>query len=199
MPRYCACSAAARATWPHDGLHSVRHRHMTAMTVDEHRCSFEAVIVPHRSLGTRGLRWLRSALGRAERLGSVGLWLAGAWPVIGFTGLEAALGVWLLRRHAVGRRASRGAAAVRRRAADHPDGRAARRSEMQVPTSAGCAPRSRSGPAGRPRCCCAATGVAMEVATSLGESEKRDLAELRSATRWTRQRNPVFDNPQLRE
>ena len=61
---------------------------------------FEAVIVPHRSLGKRGLRALMGALAALSVCVAIGLWIAGAWPVIGFTGLEAALAVWLLGRHA---------------------------------------------------------------------------------------------------
>ena len=61
---------------------------------------FEAVITPHRSLGRRGLRNLVVALVLLSALVAVGLFLAGAWPVIGFTGIEAALAIWLLYRHA---------------------------------------------------------------------------------------------------
>lgn len=52
------------------------------------RVFFDAVLHPHRSLSPRGFRLLMavSALG----LFAVGLlfWLLGAWPVIGFCGLE---------------------------------------------------------------------------------------------------------------
>ena len=49
-----------------------------------------------------------------------------------------------------------------------------------------------------PRLLLVAHGVREEIATALGEDEKRDLcAALRDALQ--RLRNPSFDNPQLRE
>ena len=49
-----------------------------------------------------------------------------------------------------------------------------------------------------PRLLLATRGVQEEVGRALGEEEKRDLARaLRAALH--RSRNPVFDNPQLRE
>ena len=159
--------------------------------------SFEAVIVPHRSLGRGGLRWLAGGLASLSGAVAFGLWLAGAWPVIGFTGLEAALAVWLLRRHALGARASemlllseRGLTVVR----VDPAGR---RWEQVVPTGwlrAGLEDR----PGRTPALMLRGAGVALEVAASLGEAEKRGLAEaLRAAL--DRQRHPVFDNEQLEE
>ena len=52
---------------------------------------FEAVIVPHRSLGKAGMRYLIGALASLSCLVAIGLWIAGAWPAIGFTGLEVTL------------------------------------------------------------------------------------------------------------
>ncbi len=159
--------------------------------------TFEAVIIPHRSLGRRGLRWVAMALAGLSVGVSVGLWLAGAWPVIGFTGLEAAAAVWLLRRHALAPLGSEllmlsgaGLRVVR------VDGRG-RRTERLVPT--GWLRASLEDRPGRvPALFLRGHGVAVEVASTLGETEKRDLAEsLGSALE--RQRRPVFDNAQLRE
>jgi uncharacterized membrane protein len=156
---------------------------------------FEAVIIPHRSLGKRGLRTLMGALAALSVLVAIGLWIAGAWPVIGFTGLEAALAVWLLRRHAAVEGHSEvlllsddGLRIIRSTRGS--------RSEMQVPI--GWLRSSLEERPGRaPALMLRATGVAIEVATSLGESEKRDLAgSLGEAL--ARQRSPVFDNAQLR-
>jgi len=55
--------------------------------------SFDAVLLPHRSLSRRAF-WLLLA-GLAAGLGAVGFafWSLGAWPVAGFCGLEVLL-VW---------------------------------------------------------------------------------------------------------
>ena len=156
---------------------------------------FEAVIVPHRSLGTRGLRWLSGALAALSVLVAIGLWIAGAWPVIGFTGLEAALAVWLIRRHAVVEGQSEvlllsddGLRIIRSNRGT--------RSEMQVPIG-WLRSTLEERPGRAPALMLRATGIAVEVATSLGESEKRDLAASLGEA-LSRQRNPVFDNVQLR-
>lgn len=157
---------------------------------------FEAVIVPHRSLGPRGLRWLIGVLGGLSALVATGLWLAGAWPAIGFTGLEVALAVWLLVRHASvegdseilmltddGLRIIRSQRGVR--------------SEMAVPV--GWLRASLEERPGRaPALMLRGSGISVEVATSLGEDEKRDLAAALRAALY-RQRHPVFNNAQLRE
>lgn len=52
---------------------------------------FGAVLTPHRSLGPLGFRILMAALaGGAFAVGTV-FYLAGAWPVVGFLGLELLL------------------------------------------------------------------------------------------------------------
>ena len=157
---------------------------------------FEAVIVPHRSLGPTGLRYLIAALAALSALVSVGLWLAGAWPVIGFTGIEVALAVWLLLRHA----AIEGESEVLLLSDDGLHiikSRRGKRSEMRVPV--GWLRSSIEERPGRTSALMLRGGqVAVEVATSLGEMEKRDLA-ISLGEALARQRNPVFDNVQLRD
>ncbi|MDP9096862.1 MAG: DUF2244 domain-containing protein [Pseudomonadota bacterium] len=157
---------------------------------------FEAVITPHRSLGPSGLRWLIVALGALSLLVSIGLWIAGAWPVIGFTGLEVGLAVWLLLRHA----AIDGESEVLllTDAGLHViKSRRGKRSEMRVPV--GWLRSSIEERPGRtPALMLRGSGVAVEVATSLGEVEKRDLA-VSLGEALARQRNPIFDNVQLRD
>lgn len=46
---------------------------------------------PHRSLTPRGFLILMGAVIFINMLAGIGFWLAGAWPVIGFCGLEVAL------------------------------------------------------------------------------------------------------------
>ena len=157
---------------------------------------FEAVITPHRSLGPRGLRWVCGFLGTLSLLVSTGLWFAGAWPVIGFTGLEVVLAMILLLRHAMVKGDSEilllsddGIRIVKTRRG--------KRTEMAVPV--GWLRASLEERAGRtPALVLRSRRFAVEVATNLGEEEKRDLA--RSLHRALhRQRSPVFDNPQLRD
>lgn len=158
---------------------------------------FEAVIVPHRSLSRRGMAVLIGALCTLSGLAATIFWWLGAWPIAGFSGGEITLAVFLLRWNA----------------------RSARASEMLLLTESGLSV-TRTDPRGRrtertlpaawlnvvleevpgrvPRLVLATRGIREEVGGSLGEVEKRDLAEaLRAALhRW---RNPVFDNPQLQD
>jgi uncharacterized membrane protein len=52
---------------------------------------FHAVLYPHRSLGVRGFRLLLCVLGAASTLLSIPFYLLGAWPVVGFFGVDVAL------------------------------------------------------------------------------------------------------------
>ncbi len=58
---------------------------------------FEAVLKPRRSLGPRGIALLSAAVGAASLTTGAVFWIAGAWPVIGFCGVDAFL-LWLLLR-----------------------------------------------------------------------------------------------------
>ncbi len=82
--------------------------------------TFEAVIVPHRSLSRRGLRRLVAALLLLSAGVSGGFWYLGAWPVMGFSGAEVLLAAWLLRRHARGAAAAEMLLLVRGWAAGDP-------------------------------------------------------------------------------
>jgi uncharacterized membrane protein len=158
---------------------------------------FEAVIVPHRSLGRRGLRWLALGLMSLSAAVSFGLWLAGAWPVIGFTGLEVTLAIWLLRRHALGSRAMEMLLLSERGLMVVTIDQGGRRSERLVPTGWLRADLE-ARPGRTPALVLRGNGVALEVGSSLGEEEKRSLSSaLREAL--DRQRHPAFDNPQLRD
>ncbi|MGQ0675105.1 MAG: DUF2244 domain-containing protein [Rhodospirillales bacterium] len=52
---------------------------------------FDARLRPHRSLSDAGFRWLMAALAAAFLGVGAAFFAAGAWPVIGFCGLELAL------------------------------------------------------------------------------------------------------------
>ncbi len=58
---------------------------------------FSAVLVPHRSLGRRGILLLMAAVAVLSAITSLAFWRIGAWPVVGFVGLDAVL-IWLAFR-----------------------------------------------------------------------------------------------------
>jgi len=53
--------------------------------------AFRAVLTPHRSLGPTGFLVLMAALGAASFVTGIVFLLAGAWPVLGFLGLDVLL------------------------------------------------------------------------------------------------------------
>jgi uncharacterized membrane protein len=164
--------------------------------MDRDATVFEAVIVPHRSLSPRGLRVLMVVIGLLCTLVMLRFWLIGAWPVAGFGVVEIGAAIFLLRLNASRARASElvllSEDALRIVRTD----RRGRREEHVLP--AGWLNATLEEPAGQvPRLLLVAHGVREEIATTLGEAEKRDLcAALRDALH--RLRNPSFDNPQLR-
>jgi uncharacterized membrane protein len=156
---------------------------------------FEAVIVPHRSLTPRGLVILIVVL--ATLCGLVGLrfWLIGAWPVACFGLVEIGLAAFLLLLNARRARASEliilSEEALRIVRTDP------RGPRMQSVLPVGWLNALLEEPPGRvPRLLLVAHGVREEIATSLGEAEKRDLS-VALAQALHRLRNPRFDNPQL--
>jgi uncharacterized membrane protein len=158
---------------------------------------FEAVIVPHRSLAPRGLTILMVVIGLLGTLIIMRFWLIGAWPVMGFGVVEIGLAVFLLRLNAARARASELILLSERSLRIVRTDRHGRREERVLPV--GWLNVVMSEPAGQvPRLLLVAHGVREEIATTLGETEKRDLwAALREALRQLR--SPRFDNPQLRD
>ncbi len=71
---------------------------------------FDAVLRPNRSLGTRGFLVLMAALGGCSFVAGMAFVIAGAWPVIGFLGLDV-LAVYIAFR--LNYRAGRAYEAVR--------------------------------------------------------------------------------------
>lgn len=170
---------------------------MTTDAASDRKVTFEAMVVPHRSMGRRGLRWLTGTLLVLSGGVSLGLWYAGAWPVIGFTGAEFMLIAWLLRRHAKEVRrtemlllSEQGLRVVR----TDGDGRRWEQVLSSGWLRAGLEERQGRAPALMVH----SQGAQLEVGAALGEQEKRHLAAALS-TALDRQRNPVFDNPQLRD
>ena len=67
------------------------------MASEIHATLFEDTLTPHRSLGPRGFRILMLAACCATTALSVPFYIMGAWPVVGFFGLDV-LGVYLAFR-----------------------------------------------------------------------------------------------------
>ena len=156
---------------------------------------FEAIITPHRSLGPAGLRRLIAFILLLSGIVSIGLWFAGAWPVIGFNGAEIALAVAMLRRNARAQRTSErlllSAAGLRILRVD-----ARGRVSDRVLDGAWLNAVLQERPGRTPALLLVERGHQFEVGRDLGDAEKRDLASaLRDALH--RHRNPVFHNPQL--
>ncbi len=128
---------------------------------------------------------------------SIGLWFIGAWPAIGFNGAEIGLALLLLRRNA---RASRGSEMLLlsddglRIIRTDPAGQRTERTLQPAWLRANLEER----PGRVPALWLANRGLRMEVGAELGEAEKRDLAEALNLA-LHRHRNPMFDNPQLRD
>ena len=167
--------------------------HGSGLPGDDHH--FEALITPHRSLGPAGLRRLIAFILLISGIVSTGLWIIGAWPVIGFNGAEIALAILLLRRNARQKDTterlllSPGGLRVIR---TDPAGRASERSLQGAWLNAVLQER----PGRAPALLLVERGRQLEVGADLGEDEKRSLADaLRAALHA--QRNPRFNNPQL--
>jgi uncharacterized membrane protein len=58
---------------------------------------FSATLTPHRSLTHRGILAVVLAVGTFSFIGGVVFFAMGAWPVVGFLGLDVALVWWALR------------------------------------------------------------------------------------------------------
>ena len=158
---------------------------------------FRAELVPHRSLSPRGLNLLLAAIAAMCGINATVFVLLGAWPVAGFTGVELLLAAILFRLNARAAKSTEiislsGRALHILRIA--PDG--AKREAVLQPAWLNLRLEDRPGRA--PLLLATERKRRIELARDLGEDEKRSLAEA-LATALERVRNPVFDNPQLRE
>lgn len=167
------------------------------MSVPRDPILFEAVSTPPAPLSGRGMRWLCALAAVAAAVPAVVFTLLGAWPVLGFIGVEVALVLGLVAMH---RRQSR--ARVERIRLAHGklvihrnDGRGGRdsteldaywtRLSLEEPVGGGALLLA------------SARGRSVEIGRFLAPDEKRDLADaLEAALRSYR--NPVFDNEVLK-
>ena len=58
---------------------------------------FSALLTPHRSLGSVGFLVLMGLVAGISFVGGVVFFLVGAWPVVGFLGIDVALVYWAFR------------------------------------------------------------------------------------------------------
>jgi uncharacterized membrane protein len=69
----------------------------TAPMTDDPQPLLDIVLRPHRSLSPAGFTAIMAALIAFSFVGGIVFFLAGAWPVIGFLGLDVALVYWAFR------------------------------------------------------------------------------------------------------
>jgi uncharacterized membrane protein len=143
------------------------------------------------------LYWVVGSLAGLALLIGVRFWMLGAWPVLPFGALEVGLVVVMLR---VNVRQARGSELILlsetelRIVRTEPSGQ---RREKVLPSGwLTVWLEERDGRV--PRLMLSRYGMNEEIARALGEAEKRDLAACLTRA-LHRTRNPVFDNPQLRE
>jgi uncharacterized membrane protein len=143
------------------------------------------------------LYWVGGALTGLALLIGVRFCMLGAWPVLPFGALEVGLVVVMLR---VNSRQARGSELILlsetelRIVRTEPSGQ--RRVKILPAGWLTVWLEERDGRV--PRLMLSRYGISEEIARALGEAEKRDLAACLTRALY-RARNPVFDNPQLRE
>jgi uncharacterized membrane protein len=170
---------------------------MDAISASSGRLLFEAVVTPHRSLSRRGLFTLIGCMAAGSLTVTSLMFLLGAWPVIGFNGADIALAVFLLWLNV---RAARAREFVTLTDTSlnitRTDIKGKKSSVTLQPYWLNVMLEERSGTV--PKLLLTSRGRHYEIARQLGETPKRDLAAAltRALHAW---RNPVFDNPQLRD
>jgi len=170
---------------------------MDGLSASGGRLLFEAVVAPHRSLSRRGLFTLIGCMFAGSMTVTSLMFLLGAWPVIGFNGADIMLAVFLLWLNVRAARAREFVTltetALR---VTHTDIHGKKSGFSVEPYWLNVVLEERAGTV--PKLLLVNRGRSYEIARQLGEDPKRDLAA--SLTRalhcW---RNPVFDNPQLRD
>jgi uncharacterized membrane protein len=156
---------------------------------------FEAVSGPTRSLSRQGLIMFGCCAGLASAIPAVIFVAMGAWPVLGFLGVEVGLAIWLVAAHrrwsaVAEERVELRAGSLR---VEQADGRGGRRAAEIDPYWARVELR---GTADQPALRLVSRGKEVEIGRFLGTVEKRALAQALTAA-LARYRTPVFDNPML--
>ena len=157
----------------------------------------EAVCAPPRSLGQRGALLVSLGILLAAALEGLVFVLLGAWPVFGFTLLEAAvvIGLFQLQRRWAARLLEVLVLTETELTIRRTDHHGAQEKEVVDPYWARLALEERPGRVSR--LLLRQRQREIEIGRHLGEAQKRDLAEALGGAlrRW---REPVFDNLQLR-
>jgi uncharacterized membrane protein len=159
---------------------------------------FEAVSSPPAALSARGMRWLCGLGAGVAAVPALLFTLLGAWPVLGFLGVEVVLVLGLVAAHRRWSRAAvervlltEGRLTVRRA-----DGRGGQEAAELEPYWTRLDLEERAGAV--PVLTVRARGRRVEIGRFLAAEEKRALAAaLDGALR--EYRTPRFDNPQLRD
>jgi uncharacterized membrane protein len=158
---------------------------------------FQAIVKPHRSLSRKGLVALICCLLLGSLIITSLMALLGAWPVIGFNGADIALSLFLIRLNL---RASRTVEIISLGENELEISRTDQRGRRELltlrPYWLNVVREELQGSV--PQLYLSSHGTHTEIAATLGEAQKRDLAAA-LATAVRRWRNPSFDNPQLRE
>ena len=159
---------------------------------------FEAVCTAHQSLDGKGMRAVAMLVVVGSATVAAMVAALGAWPVLGFTGVETLLVLGLLAHHRrAGRRAVEVLALVGDRLVVRRTDTRGRREEVTLdPYWARVSLEERHGTVSRLMLTERRHGV--EVGMLLGDAERRELAAM-LADALRRYREPVFDNPQLRD
>jgi uncharacterized membrane protein len=155
---------------------------------------FEALIVPYRSLTRKGAIAVVAGLLAANAVVALRFWMLGAWPVVGFSLVEAPLVVLLL---SINLRRARASELIMLTASELTVIRtdsAGRRNQVSLPSA--WLRVGLDAERGGARVVLSSHGRHCEVGAFLHEPDKRSLfAALSEAMH--RVRNPRFDNPQL--
>ncbi|HET6184354.1 MAG TPA: DUF2244 domain-containing protein [Acetobacteraceae bacterium] len=159
---------------------------------------FHAVIVPHRSLSRRGLLWVMALVGGAVTLSGLRFVLIGAWPVLPFSIVETVLAVTLLAVNARRGRASEVVILTGEAVTITRTDASGRLTQTRRLPHAWLNVVLEERPGAVSRLLLAQRGEREEIGAVLGEEQKRALARSLNEALW-RMRNPVFDNPQLRD
>jgi uncharacterized membrane protein len=170
---------------------------MDAASASSNNLLFEAVVAPHRSLSRRGLFTLIGCMFAGSMCVTSLMFLLGAWPVIGFNGADIALAVFLLWLNVRAARAREFVVLTETSLKITQTDINGKKSSISLqPYWLNITLEERAGTV--PKLLLTTRGRHYEIARQLGEAPKRDLAAAltRALHKW---RNPVFDNPQLRD
>lgn len=73
--------------------------HVSHSTGEDSTKGWAATLTPHRSLGPTGFHALMAAVGGVNLFAAIYFYVQGAWPIVGFMGLDVALLYWAFKRN----------------------------------------------------------------------------------------------------